>query len=225
MTQILFGPNTAPTEPNLDLNFTQLYELRELITTPGYTAATPKVVIETSTSAFMVNTLTSGSNLGGVALLPYAGGVIGSFGHTTSAAGGDTYVGFLRNAVTIGSITQVSSTGVAYNTTSDRRLKSNFREFAFDAGHVLRKTVPCSYDWRASGEAGHGYIAQELYRHFAPAVTKGRGRGKSATPWQVDNSKMVPVLHVRLVEVGDELAALRRDLKAALVRIAKLEAA
>lgn len=26
MAQIIFGPNTAPTEPNLDVNFTELYE-------------------------------------------------------------------------------------------------------------------------------------------------------------------------------------------------------
>ena len=59
MAQILFGPNTAPTEPNLDLNFTDLYNLRELISTPTYTAATPKY--DATTSGWM---LLAGGGLG-----------------------------------------------------------------------------------------------------------------------------------------------------------------
>ena len=42
MTQTTFDGNLTPSEALLDQNFTQLYNLRELISTTGYTAATPK---------------------------------------------------------------------------------------------------------------------------------------------------------------------------------------
>lgn len=42
MTQIIFGPNLTPQETDLDANFAAVFDLRELITTSGYAAATPK---------------------------------------------------------------------------------------------------------------------------------------------------------------------------------------
>ena len=46
MTQTTFASNAAPSETLLDQNFTQLYDLRELVSTPSYVAATPKVKID-----------------------------------------------------------------------------------------------------------------------------------------------------------------------------------
>lgn len=154
------------------------------------------------------------SNLNGFTVEPIAGGVITTIAHNTGAAGGTPFIQFLRDGIEIGSVVQNGTTGVLFGTTSDRRLKTNFRQFEFNAGHVLRNTVPCTYDWKASGEAGHGYLAQQLNRFYPPAVTKGKGKGKNATPWQVDFSKMVPLLHVRLVEMEGEIKALRAELKA-----------
>ncbi len=46
MTQVLFASATTPQETDLDANFTALYNLREIISTSGYTAATPKITID-----------------------------------------------------------------------------------------------------------------------------------------------------------------------------------
>ena len=62
MAQILFGPNTAPTEPNLDLNFTDLYNLRELIATPSYTPATTRIAIDASGNVAISGSVPVGSN-------------------------------------------------------------------------------------------------------------------------------------------------------------------
>lgn len=162
-------------------------------------------------------------------LILYGQGSVPGYGRqdyvkgTASGTGASTAQGFYYNGGQVGSITY-SSTATAFNTSSDRKLKKNFRPFDFDAATVLRKTLPGSYDWKSSGEAGHGYIAQTLYRHYPPAASKPIGRGKRSTGWQVDNSKMVPVLHVRLVELEAELSELRGLLKAAAKRIKKLEA-
>ena len=48
MTQTAFASNAAPTLPLLDQNFTQLYDLRELISSPSYAAATPKATLDAS---------------------------------------------------------------------------------------------------------------------------------------------------------------------------------
>lgn len=44
MTQVVFA-GSAGTIPNLNQNFTQLYDLRELISSPGYAAALPRLTI------------------------------------------------------------------------------------------------------------------------------------------------------------------------------------
>jgi hypothetical protein len=61
---------------------------------------------------------------------PTVGGALSpalSIGHLTGAASGALYAGFGYNGAGIGSITQSGTTAVAYNTTSDHRLKENVR--------------------------------------------------------------------------------------------------
>lgn len=48
MAQTTFDGNLTPSEALLDQNFTQLYNLRELVSSPSYTAATPKFTIDGS---------------------------------------------------------------------------------------------------------------------------------------------------------------------------------
>ena len=162
-----------------------------------------------------VDTTTPGINI--------EGGSVARTDHVNSGTGASTVHAFYNGNGQVGSIS-TSGTATAYNVASDRKLKTNFRPFDFDAAAILRKTLPGSYNWLADGTVGHGYIAQTLHRHYPPAASKPTGRGRKRTGWQVDNSKMVPVLHVRLVEVDTEVAELRKLLSAAMKRIAKLEA-
>lgn len=73
-----------------------------------------------------------------------------------------TLVRMHRSGSLVGSIS-VTTTATAYNTSSDRRLKTNIRE----ADHArvaaaLDKVLIRDYDWRANGKPGIGPIAQEL---------------------------------------------------------------
>lgn len=124
-------------------------------------------------------------------------------------SGDNGFIAFL----TEGSVTARGSidfnrggTAVRYNTTSDRRLKANIRDFAAETWRILRGALPRTYEWRETGATAHGYIAQVLHRLYPDAVKRG-GR---TTPWMVDNSKMVPVLHAGVVDVMDEVQELRR---------------
>jgi len=130
-----------------------------------------------------------------------------------STAGARTFVTFRDASGVTGSISSSGAGVTTYATSSDKTLKTNFRSFEFNAQHVLRQTAPLSYNWKSSGEAGHGYIAQTIGRHYPPAAVKPTGRGAKRTPWMVDNSKMVPVLHAALLDVMDELKALKAEVK------------
>ena len=73
------------------------------------------------------------------------------------------------SASAIGSIV-VNSGSVAYNTTSDYRLKENIAPMtgALDKVSALR---PCTYTWKATGEHTQGFIAHELAEVVPDAVS------------------------------------------------------
>ena len=108
---------------------------------------------------FNASTATSNS---GASFQYYTGGITLNVSHNSSAANGDKYIWFRRGGGTLGSITQVSDTGVAYNTTSDARMKENIID-ADDAGKLLDQIKVRQFDWRETGEHQRfGMIAQEL---------------------------------------------------------------
>ena len=140
----------------------------------------------------LVNTTGATSNNNdGFTAEPYAGGMKINVGHNGSAANGDVYVGFRRNGTFLGSITQVSSTGVAYNTTSDERLKENIVD-APSASDDIDAIQVRSFDWKADGShQKYGMVAQELQSVAPEAVTEGETEDDMMS---VDYSKLVPML-------------------------------
>jgi hypothetical protein len=96
-----------------------------------------------------------------------------------------------------GSITYNRGAGqVAYNTTSDQRLKENIA----DASSALPKVNSISiksFDWKETGNhVDFGVIAQELITVAPECVTEGVDNedGSIKSPWQVDTAALVPVL-------------------------------
>lgn len=104
-----------------------------------------------------------------------------------------------------GSITYNRAGGVtAYNTTSDARLKKNFKP-----APTARKLIDCipveSYDWKDSGNhVAHGLVAQRLHKCAPYAVTQG-------DIWQIDPSKLVPALIKYVQEQDARIARLEAD--------------
>lgn len=91
-----------------------------------------------------------------------------------------------------GSITYNRAGGVvAYNTTSDGRLKKNITP-AKSALSVIDCVKISSYDWKDTGNhVEHGVIAQQL-NECAPYAVSSSNDPK--VMWQVDPSKLVPAL-------------------------------
>lgn len=106
----------------------------------------------------------------------------------TSAA--DHHVFFNGNG-NVGAI-ETSGSSTVYKTTSDERLKENIRDIV-DSGFIIDAIKPRLFDWKFGGKNEYGFIAQELYQQFPSAVSVG-GEDVRTNPWQVDLSKLVPLL-------------------------------
>jgi hypothetical protein len=70
---------------------------------------------------------------------------------------------------TVGGII-INSGSVAYNTTSDYRLKENVQPMT-GALEKVSQLKPCTYTWKATGEQTQGFIAHELQAVVPDAVS------------------------------------------------------
>ena len=122
----------------------------------------------------------------------------------------DTFISFRSSTNSVvGSIAGTAVAGtIAYNVTSDRRLKKNIVD-AVPAGSLLDSLKIRSFDYKAGGHQRYGVIAQELEPVFPEAVSVG-GADVDKTPWQVDYSKLVPVLVKEIQDLRRRVAELER---------------
>jgi len=106
-----------------------------------------------------------------------------------------------------GSITAGAGPSTSYNTTSDATLKLDDGAID-DPGRMIDRLKPRWFRWKDAPDADSqpGFFAQQVHRVFPWAVTKG-SRGK---PWQMDNSKLVPLLVAELQSLRRRLRELER---------------
>ena len=99
-------------------------------------------------------------------------------------------VNFRRAGTFVAGI-DVTTTAVAYNTSSDQRLKSNIED-ADDAGSKVDAIQVRKFDWKADGQhQDYGMIAQELIEVAPEAVSAPQDPDEMMG---VDYSKLVPML-------------------------------
>lgn len=129
----------------------------------------------------------------------------GNFGSNNTAGSGTRYhVVFYESAVERGSITSNGSV-VAYNTSSDQRLKENISP-AEDAASIVDAIQVRQFDWKDSQtHQRYGFVAQELEPIFAEAVTKPDDPERMMS---VDYAKLVPVLVKEIQSLRARVAAL-----------------
>lgn len=120
------------------------------------------------------------------------------------AVANERFLGFMVGGSTVASI-NFNGTGVTYSATSDQRLKENIRTSKF--GLEALKTVKV-YDYNFKSDStkslSTGVLAQELHKVYPQAVTVG-GADAKTNPWQVDYSKLVPMLVKSVQELSAEL--------------------
>jgi hypothetical protein len=130
----------------------------------------------------------------------------------TNPANGMTFAAFLNSTNGIaGVILQTSATTVAFNTSSDARLKD-------DGGRAedlsaLRAVIVHDFTWKADGVRDRGIFAQDAHALYPRAVSPGTDdmtdNGSLARPWMTDYSKFVPDLIVGWQQHDAEIAELR----------------
>lgn len=120
-----------------------------------------------------------------------------------------------QSTTNVGTIS-TNGSSVAYNTTSDGRLKENVEDYAPDAAcAVLDALQAVEFDWRGGGH-DIGFIAQAVEPLYPHAVTIGRGEPETPDfrPWQMDPAKLVPVLVTALQDTRRHLAELASTVEA-----------
>jgi len=134
---------------------------------------------------------------------------------TAGSSNGSLYMGFGYGGSTIGSITQSSVSSVAYNTSSDYRLKEDVQPMV-GASDRLMTLKPVNFAWKVDGSRVDGFLAHEAQEVVPECVTgekdqvqiveikdeDGNVTGTEERPvYQgIDQSKLVPLLTAALQE-------------------------
>ena len=142
--------------------------------TTFYTNGSEAMRIDTSQNLLVGTTTNSGSPTIGMVYL--SAGSTGSprlqLAHASGTASGGSFLDFLYNGTTIGSVTQNGTTGVLYNLTSDYRLKNNPVALT-GAKDFVMALQPKTWDWYDNSGKGVGFVAHEFME-----VAKYSGHGE-----------------------------------------------
>ena len=143
-----------------------------------------------------------------------------NIGHPNAAGDGYSFALFSHNNSVIGSIGQSSTDAVAYNTSSDYRLKTDAQPMTGASARVLA-LKPVNFEWIKSGSRTDGFLAHEA-QVVVPECVSGTKDGMRDEEYEVtpateteeavmatrsvpdmqgiDQSKLVPLLVASLQE-------------------------
>jgi len=110
----------------------------------------------------------------------------------------------------VGSISFTNS-AVAYNTSSDYRLKESVKSISGGLARV-NALKPSAYKWKVDGSAGEGFLAHEL-AEVVPAAVSGEkdavNEDGTIKSQGIDMSRIVPILVAAIQELTAEVNALK----------------
>ena len=146
------------------------------------------------------NSVSSGGSAGQI-VSSYDGTLKNGFksNDTNSVAGTDSVFVFQRNSSQVGTI-QTTLSAVAYNTSSDYRLKENVQPMTGALASVAA-LKPVTFNWKLDGSDGQGFIAHEL-QTVVPDCVAGE---KDAVEMQ--QYEISPAIPATQDEEGNELTA------------------
>lgn len=160
---------------------------------PGYASLSAKTTITDGRALSVYSTSSSGS------------AILARIDSTTA-----DFAAFWYNGINqVGSVS-TNGTATSYNTTSDYRLKKNFRpiEGAIATFKMLR---PGTFEWTATGKTTDGFLAHEFGK-VIPGACHGKkdavDKDGNIIPQGIDQSKAVPLLVAALQEAISRIEAL-----------------
>jgi len=119
----------------------------------------------------------------------------------TNSGNGAPFAAFLTGGTFRAAITNNNNTAVAYNTTSDARLKENIRPIP-NAVERLKTLKPVKFDWIETGFTSEGFIAQEVVdEQLAKDMVTGDPNGDvKENPMQIEYGRLTVLLTKALQE-------------------------
>ena len=139
----------------------------------------------------------AGSGGSGTLTLRNDGGIPASISNEASSG---TLIRFSGNGSgVLGSITHNGSITL-YNTTSDYRLKQDFKDF--NGINIINSIKTYNYEWKITKSRMYGVIAHEL-QEILPYMVENIKDGQEMQ--QVDYSKLVPILVKAIQELNEKL--------------------
>ncbi len=137
--------------------------------------------------------------------------------NTNQSAGSNPFILFTNlSNNTAGSITHTGTTTVAYNTSSDYRLKENIAPMTGALAKVAQ-LKPCTYTWKEDGTDGQGFIAHELQEVVPECVSGDKdavNADGSIKPQGVDTSFLVATLTAAIQELNEKVEAQAAEIAA-----------
>ena len=170
------------------------------------TASTERMRIDTSGNLLVGSTTTQNNNRLYVQSNNFMVGING-----TNSSG--EMVRFYSNGSTAGTISYTATT-VAYNTSSDYRLKENIAPMTGALAKVSA-LKPVTYTWKVNGSDGQGFIAHELQAVVPECVTgeKDAVDADGNPVYQgIDTSFLVATLTAAIQELKAELDTVKTEL-------------
>lgn len=135
----------------------------------------------------------------------------------TNANNAGYFLAFYNSSGTLqGSIVQNGASNVTYATSSDYRLKENIAPMT-GALNVVQQLKPVTYNWKADGSNGQGFIAHELAEIFSEAVVgkKDAVDAEGKPVYQgIDTSFLVATLTAAIQELKAQVDAQALEIQA-----------
>ncbi len=128
----------------------------------------------------------------------------------------------IPNGIEIGSIRQIGNS-VFYYENSDKRLKDNIRPTRFGLENLLKIEVR---DYTYKTDPSHvqtGFIAQQLYTAYSPAVSVG-GDNPATNPWQVAYGSLTPLLVQAVQDQQEIIEAQQAKIESQQTKVESLKA-
>jgi len=128
----------------------------------------------------------------------------------TASGNGAAFINFHTGGTSRGAITNNNNSAVAYNTSSDYRLKENV-SYSFDATTELKKLKPCKFNFIGGDLTVEGFLAHEVQAVIPQAITGTHNEvddDDNPVYQGIDQSKLVPLLVKTILELEARITAL-----------------
>jgi hypothetical protein len=167
---------------------------------------------------FLVGTPSAFATASRTAILFDEQAAIGVSIKSSNATTGGSFMYFLNSAGSLaGNIAHTGTTTVAYNSSSDYRLKENIAPITGALDRVS-KLKPVTYSWKnTENEVGEGFIAHELQEVCPLAVTGKKdavNEDGSIKVQGIDTAKIVGLLTAAIQELSAQVTTLQAQVTA-----------